>query len=232
MENKILKFAGMIKNSFVDYPGEIATVVFTCGCNFDCWYCHNRSLIKFNQKKIEVIDEKDVLDFLSKRNKMIDAVVLSGGEPTLHKELKAFLTEIKKMNFKTKLDTNGSNPNVLKELLDNKLLDFVAMDIKTSFEKYSNLVQKKVNSEDLQKSIEILMNSNIDYEFRTTFSPDVTLDDIRSIVHIIKGAKAYALQKYNQPNSKCPKPHDLTDFACALAIAKEYVDNSFLRSFD
>lgn len=222
----------MIKNSFVDYPGEIATVVFTCGCNFDCWYCHNRSLIKQNQKKIEIIEENEVLDFLNKRRKMIDAVVTSGGEPTLQKELKSFLIKIKKMNFKTKLDTNGSNPNILKELLDEKLLDYVAMDIKTSFEKYSNLVQKKVNSEDLQKSIEILMNSNIDYEFRTTFSPDVTLDDIRSIVQIIKGAKAYALQKYNPQTKTSLQPYNISVFNEALEIAKQYVPNSFLRSFD
>ncbi|MDD4351091.1 MAG: anaerobic ribonucleoside-triphosphate reductase activating protein [Clostridia bacterium] len=227
-----MKFGGMIKNSFVDYPGEIATVVFTCGCNFDCWYCHNRSLIKQNQKKIEIIEENEVLDFLNKIRKMIDAVVISGGEPTLQKELKSFLIKIKKMNFKTKLDTNGSNPNILKELLDEKLLDYVAMDIKTSFEKYSNLVQKKVKTEDLQQSIKILMDSNIDYEFRTTFSPDVTLDDIRLIVQTIKGAKAYALQKYNQPDSNCPAPHNLVVFDHALEIAKQYIDNSFLRSFD
>ena len=133
----------MIKNSFVDYPVKLQRWFLPCGCNFDCWYCHNRSLIKQNQKKIEIIEENEVLDFLNKRRKMIDAVVISGGEPTLQKELKSFLIKIKKMNFKTKLDTNGSNPNILKELLDEKLLDYVAMDIKTSFEKIFKFGTKK-----------------------------------------------------------------------------------------
>lgn len=227
-----MKFAGIVKNSFVDYPGKIATVLFTCGCNFDCWYCHNRALIKPNQRKLEIVDEKEVLDFLQKRINMVDAVVISGGEPTLHKDLKQFLVKVKSMNYKTKLDTNGTNPQMLQELIDEKLIDFVAMDIKNSLDKYFGIVQKKVDTANLQKSIKIIMQSDIDYEFRTTFSPDIEIDDIKKIAQMIRGAKAYALQKYNPQTKTSLQPYNISVFNEALEIAKQYVPNSFLRSFD
>ena len=225
-----MKFAGLIKNSFVDYPNEIAAVAFTLGCNFNCWYCHNKQLIQMNNKEIELIDEKEVLDFLESRKGFLDGVVISGGEPTLHKDLKQFILKVKNLGFKVKLDTNGTNPKLLKELIDEKLINFVAMDIKQSLSKYKNLVGDNCSVENIQKSINIILNSDIDYEFRTTFSPDISVDDIVEIAKMIKGARVYAIQKYNPPKEKIIKiPHSTEDFKIAQEKANNYV-KTFLRS--
>lgn len=225
-----MKFAGIIKNSFVDFPNNISTVVFTFGCNFNCWYCHNRQIIE--GERTEPISEEEVFEFLKKRKGLIDGVVISGGEPTLCEGLETFIVKVKNLGFKVKLDTNGTNPTVLKNLLNKNLLDFVAMDIKTSFNNYPKLVGGCVNIEDVKKSINILINSKIDYEFRTTFSPDVSLENIEEIASYIKNAKSYAIQKYNSPNKNVVIiPHSKSDFDLALKIAKKYVKNCFLRSF-
>lgn len=227
-----MKFAGFIKNSFVDYPNEIAAVVFTLGCNFNCWYCHNRELIDKNNKNINLIDEKEVLDFLKSRKNFLDGLVISGGEPTIYNDLKEFISKVKSLGLKVKLDTNGTNPKILQELINEKLIDFVAMDIKTSLCKYEDIIETKCNIENIKKSINILMKSDIDYEFRTTFAPDVSLEDIEEIAKTIKGAKSYAIQKFNPLNEKIVKiPHSLNDFKLANEKAKNYV-NSFLRSVD
>lgn len=225
-----MKFAGLIKNSFVDYPGEIAAVVFTLGCNFDCWYCHNRQLINSNNKEVTLIDEEEILSFLKQRVGQLDGLVISGGEPTLHGDLKPFIKKVKSLGFKVKLDTNGTNPSILRGLIEEGLIDFVAMDIKTSFDKYEKLIMRKCDIENIKKSIKILMSSNIDYEFRTTFSPDIAVDDIEEIARFISGAKAYAIQKYIPNKDEVVKiPHPNSKFKEANERAKKYV-NSFLRS--
>ena len=229
-----MKFSGFIKNSFVDYPNYISAVVFTFGCNFNCWYCHNRRIIE--DKSSEVISEEAVLNFLAKRKGFIDGLVISGGEPTLNAELESFIRKVKELGFKVKLDTNGTNPDVVEKLLNDNLLDFVAMDVKTSKENYNKLVGREVDFEKIVKTIELLKNSNIDYEFRTTFAPDVSLLDTEEIGKLICGAKAYAIQKYNPPEfldkPYITIPHKREDFFRALEIAKKYVKNSFLRSLD
>ena len=225
-----MNFAGFIKNSFIDYPNNISCVVFTFGCNFNCWYCHNKNIIKGEPK--DLISEDKIFDFLNKRLGLIDGVVISGGEPTINPEIKNFIKKIKHLGYKVKLDTNGSNPELLKSLIDENLLDFVAMDIKTSFDSYEKLIQTKIKIEDIIKSIKILKNSKIDYEFRTTFSPDITFVDFEKLCKEIEGAKSFAIQKYNpQNNNVLIIPHSIADFEKALFIAKKYVKNSFLRSF-
>ena len=229
-----MNFSGFIKNSFVDYPNYISSVVFTFGCNFNCWYCHNRRIIE--DKSSENISEEEVLNFLSKRKGFIDGLVISGGEPTLNPELENFIRKVKALGFKVKLDTNGTNPNIVEKLLKDNLLDFVAMDVKTSKENYSKLVGREVDFDKISKSINLLKNSSVDYEFRTTFAPDVSLSDVEGIGKLICGAKAYAIQKYNPPESLDKPyitiPHKREDFFRALEIAKKYVENSFLRSLD
>lgn len=216
-----MKFAGFLKNSFVDYPKEIAAVVFTLGCNFNCWYCHNRGIIDKEKYNKELIDESEVLTFLQNRKSFIDGLVISGGEPTLYgNELKEFIKKVKNLDLKVKLDTNGTNPNLLKNLIDEKLIDFVAMDIKTIPEKYESLIGKKTDLENIKNSIYILMNSNINYEFRTTFSPDISVEDIVKIAEMIKGAKSFVIQKYN-PVDNGRKPHSLDDFT----LVKEKIEN-------
>jgi len=228
-----MKFGGMIKNSFVDYPNEITAVVFTIGCNFDCWYCHNKELYK-DTSKLNVIDESEVLKFLNTRKGLIDGLVITGGEPTLHSDLKSFIIKVKKLGYKIKLDTNGTNPKLLKDLIDNKLIDFVAMDIKTALPKYHSIVGREVKNEDLKKSIKTIMTSNIDYEFRTTFTPDIDFEDFENAVKEIAGATSFAIQKYNPQaeDTKHLTPHTLADFNKALEIAKKYIPRSFLRSVE
>lgn len=224
-----MKFAGLVKNSFVDFPNNISAVVFTFGCNFNCWYCHNRRIIE--GEKIEAYNEEDILNFLDKRKGQLDGLVISGGEPTINEDLENFIKKVKEKGFLVKLDTNGSNPNVLEKLLSENLLDFVAMDVKTSLEKYGEITQGNVNIKNIEKSIEVLKKSKIDYEFRTTFAPDVSLSDIEKISKLISNAKAFAIQKYNPPNENVITiPHSFEDFEKALEIAKKYVKNSFLRS--
>ena len=222
-----MHIGGVVKNSFVDYPGKIACTIFTIGCNYNCWYCHNSHLLSTKDK----IDENKVLDFLRERKNWLDGVVVSGGEPTLQPDLEEFIKKIKNMDYPVKLDTNGSNFDVLKRLVDNKLVDYVAMDIKAPFDKYKNITQTDVNIENVKKSIEFLKSGQVDYEFRTTFSPDLTVDDIENICKEIKGAKNYSIQKYrvveyNKINMK-PKNHE--EHIRARDVAKKYVQNVLVK---
>jgi pyruvate formate lyase activating enzyme len=217
----LIKIAGYIKNSFVDYPGKICTTVFTAGCNMNCWYCHNYQLLK--GKQTNYYDE--VMEFLQKRRGQIDAVTISGGEPTITKHLEDFIKKLKALGYLVKLDTNGLNPDILKNLLDKNLLDYVAMDIKTSFSKYSQLTRVNIDTIKLKDSIEILKNCNIDYEFRTTFSPDLNLLDIEEIAQIVKGAKNFSLQAYT-PVKGGIKPHSKEVFYEAFSLVKKYIPNA------
>ena len=222
-----MHIGGVVKNSFVDYPGKIACTIFTIGCNYNCWYCHNSHLLSSKDK----VDENKVLEFLRERKNWLDGVVVSGGEPTLQPDLEEFIKKIKNMGYPVKLDTNGSNFDVLKRLVDNKLVDYVAMDIKAPFDKYKNITQTDVNIENVKKSIEFLKSGQVDYEFRTTFSPDLTVDDIENICKEIKGAKNYSIQKYrvveyNKINMK-PKNHE--EHIRAREVAKKYVQNVLVK---
>ncbi len=185
---------GLQKSSLVDYPSKICTVVFTIGCNFRCGYCHNPELIK----KEDCISENDFFEFIKSRQGKIDAIVISGGEPTLQEDLEDFIVKCHKLNFLIKLDTNGTNPEVLENLLSKNLLNYVAMDIKAPFEKYPNITRRFLDIEKIKKSIEIIMTSGIDYEFRTTVvRSQLSIEDLTTISESIKGAKKYYLQKFN-----------------------------------
>ena len=173
---------GFQKLTLSDYPGNTACIIFTKGCNFNCSYCQNSSLIKINDK--DLITEDDIFKYLDSRKKLLDGVVISGGEPTIQKNLKELIIKIKNMGFKVKLDTNGSNPNLLEELIKEKLLDYVAMDIKNIFSKYEEVINAKVKIDNIKKSIEILKNSEIDHEFRTTIIKNY--HDIPKILKICK----------------------------------------------
>lgn len=189
-----MKIIGMEKSSFIDYPGKISTVLFIAGCNFRCGYCHNAPIVKGEGK---IIPEEEVLTFLEKRKKYVDAVCISGGEPTLHKKLYDFIHRIKSRGFFIKLDTNGSNVEVLKLLIDEGLIDYVAMDIKAPFNKYELVVQSKVDIETIKASIELIKNSQIDYEFRTTISKELlTREDLIEIANYLKGSKRFYLQNF------------------------------------
>ena len=188
---------GLQKNSFIDYPCKISCVIFVTGCNFDCPYCHNPGLVKGEFTGSSLIDEKMVFDFLKKRKGFLDGVVISGGEPTLKKGLASFCDKIKRIGYPVKLDTNGSRPRVIKRLVDEGLIDYIAMDVKTDPFYYPQLIKKDCKPDDILSSIRIIMESDMDYEFRTTcVRPFVTSRIIGNIVKIIKGTMLYALQRF------------------------------------
>lgn len=187
---------GLQKTSLIDYPEKIAAIVFTQGCNFRCPYCHNPELVKkelFNQN----ISEKEIFDFLENKKGKLDAVSITGGEPTLQIDLYDFIKKIKSMGFAVKLDTNGSNFEVLKKLIDEKLVDYIAMDIKAPLEKYEEVVRMKINLEKIKKSIELIINSDIESEFRTTIVKSLlNFEDFEKIGELVKGASYYVVQKF------------------------------------
>ena len=174
--------SGFQKLTLVDYPGYTACLIFTQGCNFRCPFCHNSDLV-IGGNNANIIDEQVIFDYLDKRKGLIDGVCISGGEPLLQKDLELFIRKIKEKGYKVKLDTNGSKPKLLKNLIDNNLLDYVAMDVKNTSNKYALTTGVKTNIEDIKESIDILKNSKIDYEFRTTIVKELhTIEDIKEIL--------------------------------------------------
>jgi pyruvate formate lyase activating enzyme len=191
-----MKIGGLQKVSLIDYPGLICGIVFLQGCNFKCPYCHNPELVDsklFNPG----IRENEVLEFLNTRKGKLDAISITGGEPTIQEDLTSFIKQIKKMGFAVKLDTNGSQPQVIKDLLAENLLDFIAMDIKAPLEKYKNIVNTQVNTESIKESIDLILKAKIPYEFRTTIvESQLEENDILQIGKLITGASKYVLQKF------------------------------------
>jgi len=186
---------GLHKLSLIDYPRKLSAVIFTRGCNFRCPYCHNPELIESNGG--DFIEEDKILSFLDERKGKLDGVVLTGGEPTLQSEIVEFLERIKRLGFFVKLDTNGSYPERIKELIDRKLLDYIAMDIKAPLYKYSRTTLTSIDTERIVESIHLIMNSGIDYEFRTTVVRSLlSRDDFPKIGEMIKSAKLFVLQEF------------------------------------
>ncbi|ODA42113.1 Ribonucleotide reductase of class III (anaerobic), activating protein [Desulfosporosinus sp. BG] len=184
-----------MKTSFVDYPGKIASVVFTQGCNLRCGYCHNLSLLDIDDASTSTVPE-GILEFLFKRKGMIDAVVVSGGEPTLQRDLHDFIKELRTMNMLVKLDTNGTNPNVLRALIKDKLLDFIAMDLKAPLNKYEYITETScLNLSSVLKSVEIIKRCGLAHEFRTTLCPELEVDDIPRIILDFDIANNYVVQR-------------------------------------
>ena len=190
-----MKIGGFNTFSLSDFPGKVATVVFTQGCNFRCPYCHNGSLILCHEPKELQIPEEKFFEFIECRRNQLDAVVVSGGEPTIHRDLPVFLRRIKDMGFAVKLDTNGSNPEVLKEILENNLVDYIAMDIKAPLTSYNKLTDKVSSSEGIQESINIISKSGIDHEFRTTVVEALLPpEDMQAIRKLVPSVSTYRLQ--------------------------------------
>jgi len=192
-----MKIGTIQKFSLIDYPGKISAVIGTQGCNLRCFWCHNCYLIPHDYSPLfQPIEEDDFFRFLNERVNFLDAVVISGGEPTLQADLLEFCEKIKALGFYVKLDTNGTNPTMLQELIDNRLLDYVAMDIKTDAEQYAKLGREKIVIDDIFASVNIILSANIPYEFRTTcVKPFVCRDNIAVLAKMISGAKLYYLQK-------------------------------------
>lgn len=194
-ENVNICIAGLQKSSLIDYPEKIAAIIFTQGCNFACPYCHNPEIISTTGATAFAV--APVVEFLNSRKGKLEGVVITGGEPTINKDLPTFIKLIKDLGFSVKLDTNGTNPQVIKKLLDEKLIDYVAMDIKAPIEKYSAVVRKNINVKNILKSIELLKKSDIKYEFRTTVvKTQLSPDDFDLIGKMISNAPKYYLQRF------------------------------------
>ncbi len=185
---------GLQRCSLIDYPGEICSIVFTYGCNFRCPYCHNPELVTGSPP---LLDLTELFGFLHNRTRKLTAVSITGGEPTLHKDLPELIKRIKEMGFKVKLDTNGTNPRMLETLIIEGLLDYIAMDVKAPFSKYQMVSGKQLDLSAIRDSISIIKNSRIGYEFRTTLVKELlNPDDIEEIAEEIAPAKIYALQRF------------------------------------
>ncbi len=184
---------GLQKLTLIDYPGKVAATVFTVGCNFRCPFCHNPELVEGPGS----FSEEEFFQFLKKRQGKLEGICITGGEPTIQKDILGFMSKIKKMGFLVKLDTNGSQPNVLKQALDRGVVDFIAMDIKNSLEKYNKTNGVKTDLNKIKLSVNLIKNSKKPYEFRTTVVPSLhKLEDFDKIGIWLKGSENYALQEF------------------------------------
>jgi len=224
-----MKFSGLQKTSLIDYPNKIASVLFTPGCNLRCPFCHNWRIVV--DPKPPFLQERTALEILESRKKYVDAVVVTGGEPTMHKETPKFLRKLKEGGFMVKLDTNGFYPQVLEGCLP--YVDYVALDVKTSLEKYGHLGAK--DTVGLTRTIEILKTEKVAYEFRTTVVPElVEAEDIIRIGELVKGARTYAFQQFVPQDTldkkfETLKPYSLETIAEFAEIMKKFAENVILR---
>jgi pyruvate formate lyase activating enzyme len=187
---------GYQKLTLIDYPGKLATTVFTVGCSFRCPFCHNPELVDLKLMHNEK-SEKEFFDFLKKRKGKLEAVCVTGGEPSIQPDIIDFIKKIKRRGFLVKFDTNGSRPDVLKKLIDARLIDYIAMDIKNSLKKYAKTAGAKIDQERIKLSVELIWNSGIDHEFRTTVVPGLHEEkDFDDIANWLNGSKKYYLQVY------------------------------------
>lgn len=201
-----MHIGGLQKCSLIDYPGRVSCVLFLAGCNFDCPYCHNPSLVR-DCRECPSLPEDSVLEgFLKKRKGFLDGVVISGGEPTLQKDLPGLCEKIKTLGYSIKLDTNGSRPRELEDLIGRGLVDYVAMDIKTDPFHYDPWIKRGFHAEDLLSSMHAIMKSAPDYEFRTTCVKGFVDEAvIERTARLIQGAKRYALQKFQNAEMLHPE---------------------------
>jgi len=228
-----MQIAGLQKTTLIDYPGKVAATIFTRGCSFACPFCHNPELVLANHFN-PLLDEEEVLDFLKKRIGKLEAVCITGGEPTLQNDLIDFIKKIKGLGYLVKLDTNGSNNEKLGTLIDQKLIDYIAMDVKGPLEKYDILTNSKVDTEEIRESIKLIINSGIDYEFRTTFvKPLHSEEDFEKIGKLIVNAKKYFIQNFKDGKRIDGEakflPFEKQELERAKLTLEKYIEEVFLR---
>lgn len=227
---------GLQKLTLIDYPGKVASTVFGAGCNFFCPFCYNAGLVDPRKiKKQPLLDEEAFFDFLRGRQNMIEGVCIGGGEPTIQPDLVDFIKKIKELGFSVKLDTNGSYPEVLKELTDRGLVDYLAMDIKGPLDKYHHFAKTKVDLEKIHQSTDVVRRAP-DYEFRTTVIPSLhEKPDFLNIARWLQGAKKYFLQQFKPEKTLDPsfskiKPYPEEKLIEFCQIAKPYFDTCEVRA--
>lgn len=232
-----MKIYGLEKLSLVDYDGVVSATIFTGGCNFKCPFCHNGSLVT-DYDKFSVIDEEEVLNFLKKRRGIIEGLCISGGEPTLNNDLSEFCEKVKKIGLKIKLDTNGTNPDAVKLLVQNKLIDHVAVDIKNDKDHYAEIIGfTRFDTEKIEETVSFLLSDAISYEFRTTLINEFhDENNLKAIGEWICGADKYFLQKFRS-GENCLFPDGLNEVAAEkakklLEIVSPFVKQAKLRGYD
>ena len=225
-----MKIGGLQPVTLLDYPQKLAAIIFTVGCNMRCPFCYNPSLVLTDAiKKIQPIAASDVLDFLKRRKKYLDGVVIGGGEPTLQPDLIKFCQKLKKIGYAIKLDTNGLLPTVLKKLIDGRLIDYLAMDIKGPLKNYSFVTKAEIDSGNIKTSISLIMKSGLPYEFRTTLVRNLHNQvDIENMAKLIKGADKYFLQNFRRQTDLVGQEFNGRSFPLKTMaefkdIAKKYV---------
>lgn len=227
-----MQIAGLLKTSLSDYKNKVSCVIFTLGCNFHCSFCHNSSLV---DGSASLISEEEIFSYLRKRKGILDGVVISGGEPTLQNDLIEFIKRIKDEGYEIKLDTNGSNYEVVKYLIEHKLVDYIAMDIKNGPAYYNHITNTNVDMLTIEKTKQLLINSGVDYEFRTTLVKQYfSRESIEQLGKFIQGAKILFLQKYVS-SENCINPNldevnekEAQDYASLL---KQYISQVELRGY-
>jgi pyruvate formate lyase activating enzyme len=206
--------------TLLDYPGQVAATMFTAGCNYRCSFCHNPELVLPELvAKVGVALDEGFFDELAERRVFLDAIVVSGGEPTLQPDLLTVLERIKRLGYLVKLDTNGSHPEIIQSALARGLLDYIAMDIKAPIDKYAEVIGTMVNTQRLCQSISLIQQSGTEYEFRTTAAPDLSEEDLFRMADWLSGSKAYWLQTFQAPSAK-----QLVDDTCRSRVALETND--------
>ena len=230
-----MKISGLEKMSLVDFDGFVCATIFTAGCNFKCGFCHNSPLV-LHTNTLSEINEQYILDYLKKRQGILDGLCISGGEPTLNKDLPAFCEKVKNLGYKIKLDTNGTNPQMIKSLVDNELCDYFAMDIKSDKKGYAKVIGfDEYDLSNVEKSIDYFLSGKTAYEFRTTLIKEHhTKETIANIGEWIKGANKYFLQKFKDSES-CIQSHlsavDENLVLEFLDILKKNINNTYLRGY-
>ena len=230
-----MEFAGLDKLSLVDFDRHIACVLFTRGCNFACPFCHNGPLVIPGVDN-QFIPFEEILSFLKKRQGVLDAVVISGGEPTLMPDLKEKIEAIKDLGYLVKLDSNGTRPEVIKDLVESHLIDYIAMDVKSSLETYPLITNARVNTDKIEESINYIKSCGIDYEFRTTLIDEFhDEEDIRQISELVGNAKRFRLQKYIDREGCIAHGFHEVPLEVAkkyMEILKSHIDDVALRSYE
>lgn len=223
----MVEIKGLEKFAPKDFPGVLACTVFLGSCNFRCPYCHNADLV-LNPESLPTFPMDYFIDFLDSRKDWLEGVCVTGGEPLINKELEGFISVLKERRLLVKLDTNGSFPSRLSALIQKDLLDSVAMDVKAPLEKYRDVTKSSVNPEDIQKSIEIIMNSSVEYMFRTTVVPGlVEAEDIIKMGQMLRGAKVFQIQQFSPHNTLEPSfeqknPFPEKEIQAMAVAAKEF----------
>lgn len=229
-----MKICGLQKLTLLDYPGHLACTVFLGGCNFKCPYCYNTPLISLNECK-EYISEDELLAFLDTRKGILKGVAITGGEPLINKDIKSLILKIREKGFKVKLDTNGSYPEALENLIEEGLVDYVAMDVKNTYEKYDFTIGAHVKIENIKRSINILLQNKVDYEFRTTIIKEFhEIEDFEEIGKMLNGARQYFLQSFQDKDSVHGHFNPMTkeELEECRKRAQRYVPNTTIRGID